>query len=113
MLSESDFKKEYKYDALNPLMQQYLDLKFDHQDCLVLFRLGDFYELFFEDAKKASKLLNIVLTSRDKGTIGVPMCGIPYHALENYLSKLVSNGYNVAICEQMESPLEAKNETSS
>ena len=87
---------------VTPLRQQYLDIKRQHQDAIVFFRLGDFYETFDEDAKVASRELDIVLTSRpvSKG-VRVPMAGIPHHAVENYLSRLIDKGYHVAICEQV------------
>ncbi len=87
-----------------PMMRQYLTIKENYPDTLVFFRLGDFYEMFFNDALVASKELEIVLTSRDAGTQNepVPMCGVPYHAVENYIEKLSSKGYKVAIVEQME-----------
>ncbi len=89
---------------LTPMMKQYLDIKRKFQDAILLFRLGDFYEAFFDDALVVSKVLNIVLTKRQDA----PMAGIPYHALDNYLKKLVDSGYKVAICEQMEDPATAK-----
>jgi len=82
------------------MMEQYLRLKKNHKDAFLFFRLGDFYELFYEDAKKASPILDIALTSRQK----VPMCGVPYHSADPYLSKLLNHGYKVAICEQVEDP---------
>lgn len=86
-----------------PLMNQYQAIKSKYQDCLLFFRLGDFYELFGEDAEKAAKELDIVLTSRGVGKDQkVPMCGVPYHAAENYLNRLLEKGYKVAICEQLE-----------
>ncbi|APT75220.1 DNA mismatch repair protein MutS [Marinitoga sp. 1137] len=85
-------------------MRQYLEIKEDYKDCLVLFRLGDFYETFFEDAKITSEALQITLTQRN----GHPMAGIPHHALDNYLKKLLDQGFKVAICEQMEDPSTAK-----
>ena len=92
-----------------PMMKQYLDIKDEYEDCLLFFRLGDFYELFFEDAKKASKELEITLTSRDGGREErVPMCGVPYHSANTYIARLVKAGYKVAICEQMEDPAQAK-----
>jgi DNA mismatch repair protein MutS len=108
--STSDFKKRHHYDLLNPMMQQYVDIKETCQDSLLLFRLGDFYELFFQDAEVASSILNLVLTSRGKASEGIeiPMCGVPHHALEGYLTKLISQGFTVALCEQLESPVEAK-----
>ena len=90
---------------LTPMMQQYLETKKDYQDCILLYRLGDFYEMFYEDALLASKELEITLTGKNCGQEErAPMCGVPHHALEGYLSKLVSKGHKVAICEQMEDP---------
>ena len=89
--------------AGTPLMRQYAAAKREHPDALLFFRLGDFYELFYEDARIASRELQITLTSRDKER-SVPMCGVPYHAAENYLARLLRKGYRVAICEQMEDP---------
>ncbi len=92
-----------------PMMEQYLKVKEENPDCLLMFRLGDFYELFFEDAVTASKELELTLTGRDCGQAErAPMCGVPYHAIEGYLQKLVSKGYKVAICEQMEDPKQAQ-----
>ncbi|MBN2015612.1 DNA mismatch repair protein MutS [Candidatus Dojkabacteria bacterium] len=91
-----------------PMQQQYERLKKKHEDCILLFRLGDFYECFDNDAKIISKVLNIVLTSRGQGTNKRPMAGIPHHALENYLHKLVNAGYKVAIAEQLEEPQKGK-----
>ncbi len=93
--------------AATPLMRQYAAAKRQNPDALLFFRLGDFYELFYEDAQIASRELQITLTSRDKER-SVPMCGVPYHAAENYLSRLLRKGYRVAICEQMEDPKLAK-----
>ena len=94
---------------LTPLMKQYLSIKEKYKDAIVLFRLGDFYEMFGEDAEKASKILQIALTSREKSKEEpLPMCGVPYFASESYISKLIKAGYKVAICEQMEDPKEAK-----
>lgn len=94
---------------LTPVMAQYLELKKEYGDALLFFRLGDFYELFFEDAVTAAKALDIVLTKRGKneGT-DIPMCGVPAHAYEVYLSRLIQKGFKVAVCEQMEDPAEAK-----
>ncbi len=90
-------------------MQQYYGIKKQYPDSIVFFRLGDFYEMFGEDAKLASKILEIALTSREAGPQGrMPMCGVPYHAAEGYLEKLVRSGYKVAICEQLEDPRQAK-----
>ncbi|MEX2139465.1 MAG: DNA mismatch repair protein MutS [Pirellulales bacterium] len=91
-----------------PMMQQYRDAKAACPDALLLFRMGDFYELFFDDAKTAARTLGLSLTSRDKGENPIPMAGFPHHQLESYLGKLVSAGMRVAICEQMEDPRQAK-----
>ena len=92
-----------------PLMRQYAAVKKDHPTALLFFRLGDFYELFFDDAVVASKELQITLTSRNKEKgMAVPMCGVPYHAAEGYIGKLIRKGFKVAICEQMEDPRLAK-----
>ncbi|MBQ3565240.1 MAG: DNA mismatch repair protein MutS, partial [Alphaproteobacteria bacterium] len=92
-----------------PMMSQYLAAKSECPDCLLLFRLGDFYECFFEDAKLASSILNIVLTKRGKSEgEDIPMCGIPFATIDNYVGKLIKSGQKVAICEQLESPLDAK-----
>ena len=95
--------------SMTPMMRQYLELKEKYSDCLLFFRLGDFYEMFFEDAKTAAKELDLVLTGRDCGlSERAPMCGVPYHAVDNYIAKLIEKGYKVAICEQMEDPSLAK-----
>ncbi len=92
-----------------PLMRQYAAVKKDHPNALLFFRLGDFYELFFEDAVVASRELQITLTSRNKEKgIAIPMCGVPYHSAENYIAKLIRKGFKVAVCEQMEDPRLAK-----
>ncbi|HUM05034.1 MAG TPA: DNA mismatch repair protein MutS [Terriglobales bacterium] len=96
-------------DPSTPLMRQYAAIKKEHPNALLLFRLGDFYELFFDDAVVASRELQITLTSRNKEKgIAIPMCGVPYHAAEGYISKLIRRGFKVAICEQMEDPRLAK-----
>src|SRR5580700_6072220 len=96
-------------EPVTPLMTQYLAVKAQHEDCLVFFRLGDFYEMFFEDAIKASKALDIALTRRGQmNGQDVPMCGVPAHSYETYIAKLIKNGFRVAICEQKETPDEAK-----
>jgi len=96
-------------ENLTPAMRQYVKIKEKHQDCILFFRMGDFYEMFFEDAITASRVLEITLTSRNKGKENsIPLCGFPYHAASAYITKLVENGYKVAICEQMEDPKEAK-----
>ena len=92
-----------------PMMQQYLETKKEYADCILFYRLGDFYEMFFEDAITASRELEITLTGKDCGQEErAPMCGIPYHAVEGYLNKLINKGYKVAICEQVEDPKLAK-----
>src|ERR1700728_1509221 len=92
---------------LTPVMRQYRAAKDAHPDALLFFRLGDFYELFFEDAVVAARELQLTLTSRDK-TKSVPMCGVPYHAAEGYLQRLLRKGYKIALCEQMEDPKQTK-----
>ncbi len=95
--------------ALSPMMQQYLQIHDNYPDCLLLFRLGDFYELFFEDAKTASRELELTLTGKDCGLEErAPMCGVPFHSVNTYIEKLIERGYKVAICEQMEDPALAK-----
>ena len=87
--------------AHTPMMQQYWKLKNQHPDQLMFYRMGDFYEIFYEDAKKAAKLLDITLTARGQSAgQSIPMCGIPFHSLEGYLAKLVKLGESVVICEQ-------------
>lgn len=95
--------------GLSPMMEQYFQIKQNYADTLLFFRLGDFYEMFFEDAKIASKELELVLTGRDCGQEErAPMCGVPFHSADSYIAKLVSRGYKVAICEQVEDPSQAK-----
>jgi DNA mismatch repair protein MutS len=92
-----------------PMMQQYLRIKAEYSDTLLFYRMGDFYELFFEDAERASRLLDITLTRRGQSAgIPIPMAGIPYHALEQYLAKLVKHGVSVAICDQIGDPATSK-----
>ena len=92
-----------------PMMRQYLGIKADYPDMLVFYRMGDFYELFYDDAKRAASLLDITLTARGKsGGNAIPMCGVPYHAVEGYLAKLVRKGESVAICEQVGDPATSK-----
>ena len=96
-------------DNVTPMIKQYLEVKNKYPDAILFYRMGDFYEMFFEDAKIASEILDIALTSRDKNKEGsVPLCGVPYHAVSGYLQKLVDRGFKVAICEQMEDPSQAK-----
>ncbi|HOL35034.1 MAG TPA: DNA mismatch repair protein MutS [bacterium] len=96
-------------ENLTPMLKQYHEIKKKYRDCILFFRLGDFYEMFFEDAKKASGILDLVLTSRDAGKSGkIPMCGIPFHAADSYIARLIKHGYKVAICEQTEDPSKAK-----
>ena len=91
------------------MMEQYREVKKQHPQDLLMFRLGDFYELFFDDAELAARELEITLTSREAGNnVRVPMCGVPYHAVDGYLTRLIAKGYRVAICEQMEDPRQAK-----
>jgi DNA mismatch repair protein MutS len=91
------------------MMQQFFRIKADHPNDLVFYRMGDFYELFFDDAIKASQIMDITLTARGKsGGESIPMCGIPYHAAEGYLARLVKAGISVAICEQVGDPATSK-----
>jgi DNA mismatch repair protein MutS len=95
--------------ALTPMMRQYLEVKAQHPDTLLLYRMGDFYEMFFEDARQAAPILEVQLTARHKGTDSeAPMCGVPHHALESYLGKLLAAGLKVAICDQVEDPAQAR-----
>ena len=95
--------------AATPMIKQYRDIKARHQDAILFFRLGDFYEMFFEDAAQASSILDLVLTSRGSDASGkIPMCGVPYHSSDNYIAKLIKAGKKVAICEQIEDPAMAQ-----
>src|ERR671923_2460607 len=93
-----------------PAMRQYLDAKQQHRDAILLFRMGDFYEMFYEDALVASRALELTLTSRsrDANGGGIPMCGVPFHAVDGYIARLVKKGFRVAVCEQVEDPKKAK-----
>src|SRR5574344_256238 len=103
-----NYRKKRKF-KMTPLMVQYFEIKNQYKDCILFYRLGDFYEMFYDDAIVASKELEITLTGKDCGEAErAPMCGIPYHAVDGYLTKLVSKGYKVAICEQLEDPRFAK-----
>ena len=96
-------------DELSPMMKQYFKIKQDYEDCILFYRVGDFYEMFFEDAKKASEELDLVLTGKECGlSERAPMCGVPFHSCDNYIARLVAKGYKVAICEQTEDPSKAK-----
>ena len=90
---------------LSPMMEQYFRIKEQHKDHILFYRLGDFYEMFYDDAILASKELELTLTGRDCGQEErAPMCGVPYHSCEGYIARLIKKGYKVAICEQMENP---------
>ena len=93
-----------------PAMRQYFEAKRQYRDAIVFFRMGDFYEMFYEDALTAARALELTLTSRSKDSTGgaIPMCGLPYHAADGYIARLVKKGFRVAICEQMEDPKKAK-----
>src|SRR5512136_2215154 len=97
-------------ELLTPMMKQYQRIKAEYPDTLLFFRMGDFYEMFLEDAEIASKALQITLTARHSTKNGpdVPLCGVPYHAVDGYLAKLIKQGFRVAICEQVEDPKIAK-----
>ncbi len=104
-----DMKSNAEESVVTPMMVQYLNIKAKHSDALLLYRMGDFYELFFEDAVKASATLGIALTKRGKHLgVDIPMCGVPVHAIDQYLQKLIRFGHRAAICEQIEDPAEAK-----
>src|SRR5271170_4045117 len=112
-MSEMDFGIQAEAAAVagdaTPMMAQYLAIKQAHADYLLFYRMGDFYELFFDDAAKASEALDIALTKRGKHQgDDIPMCGVPVHAAEAYLEKLIRKGFRVAVCEQQEDPAEAK-----
>ncbi len=108
-MSKIEVKTRDKKVEHTPMMQQYLRIKAEHPDTLLFYRMGDFYELFFDDAKKASKILDITLTARGKANGNpIPMAGIPYHAADNYLARLIKRGESVAICEQTSKPGEGK-----
>ncbi|MCZ6696015.1 MAG: DNA mismatch repair protein MutS, partial [Acidobacteria bacterium] len=95
--------------SLTPMLRQYQQIKAEHPDSILMFRLGDFYEMFYDDARSASKVLSLTLTSRGRGTLNeAPMCGLPYHAVEGYIAKLLQKGFRVAICDQVEDARAAK-----
>src|SRR5437762_4773675 len=96
--------------SVTPAMRQYLDAKQQHREAIVLFRMGDFYEMFYEDALVAARALELTLTSRSKDADGggIPMCGVPFHAVDGYIARLVKKGFRVAICDQVEDPRKAK-----
>src|SRR5262245_29222750 len=100
----------YMSASVTPAMRQYLDAKQQHRDAILLFRMGDFYEMFYEDALVAARALELTLTSRSKDANGggIPMCGVPFHAVDGYIARLVKRGFRVAICEQVEDPRKAK-----
>ena len=96
---------EIDRNKLTTMFQQYYDIKIEYLDTIIMYRLGDFYEMFFEDAETASRILDLTLTGRECGLEKrAPMCGIPFHAAENYIAKLVANGQKVGICEQLTEP---------
>src|SRR6187397_1107768 len=96
--------------SATPAMRQYLDAKQQNRDAIMLFRMGDFYEIFYEDALLAARALELTLTSRSKDSEGggIPMCGVPFHAVDTYIGRLVKKGFRVAICDQVEDPRKAK-----
>src|SRR5947209_16035043 len=95
---------------VTPAMRQYMDAKQQHRDAIVLFRMGDFYEMFYEDALVAARALELTLTSRSKDANGggIPTCGVPFHAVDTYIARLVRKGFRVAVCDQVEDPKKAK-----
>ena len=95
--------------AMSPMMQEYCKTKEQYKDCILFYRLGDFYEMFFDDALLVTRALEITLTGKDCGLEErAPMCGVPYHAAETYINRLIERGHKVAICEQVEDPKKAK-----
>lgn len=101
--------KDVDVSSLSPMMQHYVKTKEEYSDCILFYRLGDFYEMFFEDAQTVSKELELTLTGKDCGMAErAPMCGVPFHAAEVYINRLISKGYKVAVCEQVEDPKQAK-----
>src|SRR4029453_17628443 len=106
----SDSHATASLQSATPAMRQYLEVKRLHRDAIVFFRMGDFFEMFYEDALTAARALDLTLTSRARDTAGdaIPMCGVPHHALETYLTRLVRKGYRVAICDQVEDPRKAR-----
>lgn len=102
-------RSEVDRTKLSPMMQQYMEIKDNYEDAIIFFRLGDFYEMFFEDAITASRILELTLTGKQAGLDErVPMCGVPHHAYAGYVDELIEKGYKVAICEQLEDPKETK-----
>ena len=96
-------------NELSPMMQQYMRIKEQYKDAILFFRLGDFYEMFYDDAKLVSSELDLTLTGKDCGqNERAPMCGIPYHSCDSYIARLVSKGYKIAMCDQVENPAQAK-----
>ncbi|MCA9399726.1 MAG: DNA mismatch repair protein MutS, partial [Candidatus Omnitrophica bacterium] len=96
-------------NASTPMLKQYHTIKNKHKNCILLFRLGDFYEMFYDDAKEVSRTLDLVLTSRGKNAAQrIPMCGFPHHSAEGYIARLVKAGHKIAICDQVEDPATAK-----
>lgn len=102
-------RSEVDRTKLSPMMAQYMEIKDNYEDCIIFFRLGDFYEMFFDDAILASRILELTLTGKQAGLDErVPMCGVPHHAYSSYVDQLIDKGYKVAICEQLEDPKETK-----
>ena len=108
-MAASDAPTKSANSKVTPSMAQYFETKEEHPDCILFFQMGDFYEMFFDDAVQAAAALDIALTKRGKHSgEDIPMCGVPVHAAEGYLLTLIRKGFRVAVCEQMESPAEAK-----
>src|ERR1700690_2035638 len=108
-LSEPEPPPQGDAGRVTPMMEQYLEIKAANPGCLLFYRMGDFYELFFDDAEVASRALGITLTRRGRHNgADIPMCGVPIHAADGYLQKLIAQGFRVAVCEQVEDPAEAR-----
>src|ERR1700726_1069070 len=104
-----DYRSPEPPSAVTPMMEQYIEIKAANPGCLLFYRMGDFYELFFDDAEVASRALGITLTKRGRHNgADIPMCGVPIHAADAYLQKLIARGFRVAVCEQIEDPAEAR-----
>lgn len=104
-----EFTQNIDLTRLSPMMKQWYDIKMQNPDCLIFFRLGDFYEMFYDDALEAARVLEITLTQRDCGQVEkAPMCGVPFHSVENYIHRLLEKGYKIGICEQLEEPKASK-----
>ena len=105
---QNNYVMEDIIDKVSPMMQHYIQTKIENKDCILFYRLGDFYEMFFDDAITVSRELELTLTGKSCGLEErAPMCGVPFHAVDQYISRLVEKGYKIAVCDQVEDPKEA------